>query len=522
MSFTAKNSSKAFGIAVIAAVSVFIWGCGEDSHSISVVESKVIDNSTNSQCTPQKCEELNVQCGPADDGCGKQIYCGTCELGFSCNLGTCVEGGVSCVARSCEELEVTCGEIDDGCGATLNCGTCGENQGCVDGSCVVLCTPKTCEELNLMCGNADNGCGKELECGGCGEDQTCTEGACVDNCKPLTCEDLSWSCGDGDDGCGGKLECGGCGEEQECKAGQCVDLKPTGTITEGGAVICRRSPQNRNMMGESCGSKSPGPGCYNDLVNKDHKSGLQGTEPAQKVKDVNAGDSFELLAKVDNPNNHSEGGQVWYKVKIDGQACYLPSSRLKTNGIDVPNVEWCSGSTVNYTQGDSRWAAHKYNDTTISSDGCGPSSLANIISALTGKKDVTPPVVGDKYMANSGKPMDRFCKVAQSYGLKCEQYDTQCGNEGTKTDPNYTYCHGKIDETRQKEKDIIVKTLKAGGFVMCMQAVGYWTNFGHWITLYGYDKESGNVFADDPMNRKYIQHIDNFLVVNNLMVAITK
>ncbi|GEM_PF-6935541 len=65
MRFRAKNLSKAFGVAVISAVSVFILGCGEDSRSINAVDSKIIDNSIDSLCTPQKCEELNVQCGPA-------------------------------------------------------------------------------------------------------------------------------------------------------------------------------------------------------------------------------------------------------------------------------------------------------------------------------------------------------------------------------------------------------------------------------------------------------------------------
>ena len=59
-----------------------------------------------------------------------------------------------------------------------------------------------------------------------------------------------------------------------------------------------------------------------------------------------------------------------------------------------------------------------------------------------------------------------------------------------------------------------------GGYVMCMTVGKYWTKNGHWITIYGYDNK--NIFADDSMHRKYIQDLDDFLVYNNLMIAITK
>ncbi|MBQ9816564.1 MAG: C39 family peptidase [Proteobacteria bacterium] len=584
---TSANKSKHFIFLVIAAVSIAFAGCDETTPELEDVHMQDVGNEETPQdktptdtdtdkdkdkdakCTAKTCKEIDVACGPASDGCGNEIYCGTCELGLACVHGQCVKptdcvpktckdlgascgdaddgcGGklscgtcdgdltckdgkcvdaAGCTPKTCEELSIACGDTDNGCGGTINCGTCNDNLICHDGQCVdpsTLCTSKTCEELNIACGKADDGCGKELECGGCEENQTCTEGVCVDNCTPKTCKDLGATCGNADDGCGTMVNCGTCNDKQECKEGKCVDTVPMGTITEGGPVICRRSPQNRNMMGESCHNKNTSAsGCFHDLVNSDHTSGLSGgTEPAQKVKDVKAGDSFRLLAKVNK--NKSEGSQAWYQVKIDGKPCFLPESRLKTNGIDVPKYEWCTGSTINYTQGDPRWATHPYlGDKSISSDGCGPTSLANVITALTGKKEVTPPLVGDKYMSSSGGVMDRFCSIASSYGLKCKGYDTQCGNiAGAQT---LGHCKGKNEpaDTHKLEKEVLVNTLKAGGYVLCMHVGKYWTNNGHWITVYGYDKENNNIFADDPMNRKYTQNLDLFLQWNNLMVAIT-
>lgn len=44
-------------------------------------------------CTPMTCEELAVECGTTDDGCGSRIGCGTCSGGLRCEAGMCVCDG---------------------------------------------------------------------------------------------------------------------------------------------------------------------------------------------------------------------------------------------------------------------------------------------------------------------------------------------------------------------------------------------------------------------------------------------
>jgi hypothetical protein len=92
-----------------------------------------------SVCIPATCAQLGYDCGPAGDGCGNQIQCGsgTCPMGQYCggggfnkcgtgiDGGTTSDGGPSCVTpATCQSLGYNCGPQGDGCGNLLQCGTC--------------------------------------------------------------------------------------------------------------------------------------------------------------------------------------------------------------------------------------------------------------------------------------------------------------------------------------------------------------------------------------------------------------
>lgn len=58
-------------------------------------------NDSDCQCTPSTCQQLGVMCGPADNGCGGTLQCGTCSSG-ACNQGQCDSGmTVSTVGAPC-------------------------------------------------------------------------------------------------------------------------------------------------------------------------------------------------------------------------------------------------------------------------------------------------------------------------------------------------------------------------------------------------------------------------------------
>jgi hypothetical protein len=139
-------------------------------------------------CTKKTCAELGVPCGPAGDGCGGTLDCGSCTP--------------MCTPKTCAEMGVTCGPSGDGCGGTLDCGMC------PDGG---ACKPMTC---GGRCGPQGDGCGGILACP-----------PCDGGCTPTTCMLAGAECGKVPDGCGLLLDCGGCIAPATCDMNKCIGIK---------------------------------------------------------------------------------------------------------------------------------------------------------------------------------------------------------------------------------------------------------------------------------------------------------
>jgi hypothetical protein len=181
-------------------------------------------------CTKSTCAGLGFSCGPAGDGCGGLLDCGTCPSGQTCGGGgmPSVCGTTTCAVRTCAQQNLQCGPAGDGCGHSLDCGTCPSGQTCGGGGTPGVCgagtcNPTTCAAQNLHCGPAGDGCGHALDCGACPPGQTCggggTPGVCGSSCVPRTCVQLGYNCGPAGDGCGGTLQCGTCSAPQTCGGG---------------------------------------------------------------------------------------------------------------------------------------------------------------------------------------------------------------------------------------------------------------------------------------------------------------
>src|SRR5262249_48104821 len=127
--------------------------------------------------------------------------------------------GSSCVPKTCAQLGINCGPAGDGCGNMLACGTCTGNQTCggggVSGQCGSSCSPQTCAQLRINCRPARPRARPLPEpCGGGGAPRVC--GTPI--CSPKTCAQLGFNCGAAADGCGGLLQCGSCNQPQQCGA----------------------------------------------------------------------------------------------------------------------------------------------------------------------------------------------------------------------------------------------------------------------------------------------------------------
>ncbi len=178
-------------------------------------------------CTPKTCTGLGAKCGPAGDGCGNTIDCGTCPGGMICTgtPGMCITP--PCSASSCPSEE-SCGPIPNGCGGTVDCGPCSSGLTCGGAGpslCgATTCSKTTCAAQGISCGPGADGCGGLIDCGTCPPGMTCggggTSGACgAPTCTPRTCASAGANCGPIGDGCGGIVQCGNCASGQTCGGG---------------------------------------------------------------------------------------------------------------------------------------------------------------------------------------------------------------------------------------------------------------------------------------------------------------
>jgi hypothetical protein len=256
-------------------------GAGVDSSFPGVPEDASFggDATKPGLCQPRTCAQQAANCGPAGDGCGGILQCGSCTGPETCGGGGTPSqcGGASgCVPRTCAQSGATCGPIGDGCGGVVQCGSCTAPATCGGGGTPSACggnsgcVPKTCTQLGKDCGPAADGCGGVLNCGSCSSPATCGGGGAPSKCGggtstlpdggpidagaacvPRTCAQLGATCGQQGDGCGGVLGCGTCTAPQTCGGG--------GTANKcGGTSAC--VPKTCTQVGKNCGPVADGCG----------------------------------------------------------------------------------------------------------------------------------------------------------------------------------------------------------------------------------------------------------------------
>ena len=129
-----------------------------------------------------------------------------------------------------------------------------------------------------------------------------------------------------------------------------------------------------------------------------------------------------------------------------------------------------------YLQQDPRWANTAYGSSTIGPSGCGPTTMAMIISALTGQS-ITPDVTAKQaasdgmYTAGSGSSWDIANDLAKHYGLKT----TSIGSNAAK----------------------ITSAVKAGSYVVIAgKGALPFTSAGHYIAIRGVTSDGQWQVAD--------------------------
>ena len=126
---------------------------------------------------------------------------------------------------------------------------------------------------------------------------------------------------------------------------------------------------------------------------------------------------------------------------------------------------------IYFNQGDSAWNQNGY---CIAKAGCGPTSMAVVITSLTGKW-VTPldtAIWGYQhgFYSREGSAHEMMPAMATAYGLRCQGVGT--------------------------DYQAIKKALKAGKPVVCLMGPGYFTRGGHFMVLVAIDNNDCVTVAD--------------------------
>lgn len=129
-----------------------------------------------------------------------------------------------------------------------------------------------------------------------------------------------------------------------------------------------------------------------------------------------------------------------------------------------------------YNQTDIRWGNNSYGNSTIFSGGCGPTSLAMVVSGLTGQR-ITPNIVADWSYRNghraegSGSYWSLMTEGGKNYGLN-------------------------VEAVSRKDPNSIIKALSEGNPVIVSMGKGHFTSGGHFIVLRGITAD-GKILVHD-------------------------
>lgn len=126
-------------------------------------------------------------------------------------------------------------------------------------------------------------------------------------------------------------------------------------------------------------------------------------------------------------------------------------------------------------QWDKRWGYDSYGDSIIAAAGCGPTCLSMAYIYLTGDTTMNP-----REMASYADENGYYTKSGTSWSLWTSGI----------SDLNLSSSEVPLDE------NVIKKRLDNGNVIICSMGPGDFTTIGHFILIYGYDKNG--FYVNDP------------------------
>jgi hypothetical protein len=172
------------------------------------------------------------------------------------------------------------------------------------------------------------------------------------------------------------------------------------------------------------------------------------------------------------------------------------SDYLIGSGIDYGEIVFTDGATpvVYFNQLDAKYNDEPYGTDKIGTHGCGPTSLAIVVSSLTAQT-VDPVQMAEWSVANGGWAQEQgsyhslIPNAARAFGLNVQ---------------------GNVQNEPQK----IIDALSSGKLVVAIMGKGHFTSSGHFIVLRGVTAD-GKILVADPASHSRSQKEWDFQLILN-------
>ena len=191
---------------------------------------------------------------------------------------------------------------------------------------------------------------------------------------------------------------------------------------------------------------------------------------------------LKLVEDVQKDYGYNQSIGIYERDYIDG------------SGIDYGDIVFTDGATavIYFNQLDEKYANKPYGTDNIGGYGCGPTSLAIVVSSLT-DRIVDPVEMAEWSVANggwcagNGSYHSLIPNCARAFGLNVE---------------------GDVQNTPQK----IIDALSSGKLVIALMAKGHFTSGGHFIVLRGVTAD-GKILVADPASKSRSEKAWDFDII---------
>ncbi|TYQ17861.1 UNVERIFIED_CONTAM: peptidase C39-like protein [Acetivibrio alkalicellulosi] len=192
---------------------------------------------------------------------------------------------------------------------------------------------------------------------------------------------------------------------------------------------------------------------------------------------------FEAIAHFFNDNEFTHVKEISNNYSYEQLISTDDENYIESSGFDFSGVLFTNGEleVIYYNQADTRWKGLSYGKTgTIGTSGCGPTSLAMVVSSLTDK--IVDPVQMSKWSYENGY----YCEGVGSYHSLIPEGARHFGL--------------KVEGCSIKEGQKLIDALAEGKLIIAIMSSGHFTKSGHFIVLRGVTKE-GKILVADPISK---------------------